>query len=670
VILLQVCLALFAAGALLAALFGRLPTLASVLGSSFAALGSVVGLLFAVSRLLSGQRLEAISLPWALPNAVFTVGIDPLSSFFLVPLFLLGAITAIYGHFYLGGTGAKPRRGLSFISFNLLLASMALLLIARHSLLFVLAWEVMSLSAYLLVTYEHEQHEVRSAGWIYLVAAHVGVSGLLALFFSLYRISGSFDFATIAAMPTLGFWTATGLFLLAILGFGVKAGIYPLHVWLPQAHAAAPSHVSALMSGVLIKMGIYGILRIVVLLGGPRPYWGAALLCLGVFSALLGIVMAVHQRDLKRVLAYSSVENIGIVLLGLGLGFWGSTTGHPLVAAFGIIGALLHVWFHCVMKGLMFLLSGAVLHACHTKDLEQLGGLGKRMPVTFGLFVLGGVAISGLPPLNAFVSEWMLYSGLMKGALMGRGAGAVACVFAVALLSLIGALAALCFTRLIGSSMLGEPRSPSAEKAHETGVGMLVPMLLLGVLLVAQALAPLRFFRLLAPAVAQLLEHGPNDAWPLGLFSGLHHLGQVNLTLMALLVVAVVIGGLVWGKRRVGAVVGTWDCGYVAPTARMQYTARGFSELLTETVVPRLLRPRIEKRLPRGIFSGQAELVSNTSDPMTRDIYEPFFTRWADRFARLRWMQQGHLHIYLLYILTALLVALAYAAVQSNFAAP
>lgn len=663
-ILLAFCLALFAVGALLAALFARLPTAASLLGSSFAAAGSVVGLVFAGSSLVSGSRLETASVPWALPNANLSCGIDPLSSFFLVPLFLLGAITAVYGHFYLGGTGAKSRRGVSYVAFNLLLASMALLLVARHFLLFIVAWEVMSLSAYLLVTYEHEQLEVRRAGWIYLVAAHVGVSGLLALFVSLYRISGSFDFAIIAAMPALGFWPATGLFLLAILGFGVKAGVFPLHVWLPQAHAAAPSHVSALMSGVLIKMGIYGILRLVLLLGGPRPYWGAALLCLGVVSASLGIVMAVHQRDLKRVLAYSSVENIGIILLGLGLGFWGMTTGHPIVAAFGLASALLHVWFHSVMKGLMFLLSGAVLHACHTKDLEQLGGLGKRMPLTFGLFVLGAIAIAGLPPMNAFVSEWLLYSGLMQGALTGVGAGAVACVFAVALLSLIGALAALCFTRLIGSCMLGEPRSPSADQARETGFGMLAPMLLLGLMLVAQALFPARLVGWFQPVIAQLT--GTHQLSTASLVGGVLRLGTVNLALLALLVAAVVVSWFWWGKRRMGTAVGTWDCGYVAPTARMQYTARGFSELLTETVVPRALRPRIHQTLPRGIFPGHAELVSDAGDPLTRDLYEPFFTRWADRFARLRWMQQGHLHIYLLYILATLIVALAYAVLRSN----
>jgi formate hydrogenlyase subunit 3/multisubunit Na+/H+ antiporter MnhD subunit len=617
--------------------------------------------------LLSGLRIEAIRLPWALPNASFSIGIDPLSSFFLVPLFLLGAITALYGHHYLNGTVNLRRRGLSWISFNLLIASMALLLIARHAMLFLVAWEVMSLAAYLLVTYDHELLEVRKAGMIYLVAAHLGVSCMLALFLLLGRHAGSFEFAAIVAMPRLSNGFAFGLFALTLLGFGVKAGLIPMHVWLPQAHAAAPSHVSALMSGVLIKMGIYGILRIVGLMGGPRPYWGAGLLCFGVISAAFGISMAVYQRDFKRVLAYSSVENMGIIALGFGLGFWGMTSGHPSVAALGMAGALLHVYNHSVMKGLMFLLSGNVLHACHTKDLERLGGLGKRMPVSFALLTLGAVAISGLPPLNAFVSEWLLYSGLMQGALMGHGAGGVACVLAVALLSLIGAVAALTFVRLIAVAMLGEPRTDAAAKAHEASWGMLLPILPLGFLIIAQALLANRIVGWLWPVLSQLTGNrvvfSSHDL-------GINSLVGLNLTLLLVLVVAIGLGALIWGKSRIGAVGPTWDCGYAAPTARIQYTARGVSELFTESLLPKRFGPKLVHELPAGVLPTAAAFGSDGHDPITRDVYEPFFTRWAERFSRLRWMQQGHLHIYLLYILTTLVIALTFSVLYSGTLAP
>lgn len=660
---LLIALSVLVAGAVLSALLSRWPAFASLVGSSLAALGSLLGLVTAARALWLGVHVEPLRFAWALPNASFSIGLDPLSSFFLVPLFLLGAITALYGHGYLSAGGSQRRRGLSWISFNLLVASMAVLLIARHAMLFLVAWEVMSLSAYLLVTYEHEQLEVRKAGMIYLVAAHVGVTCLIALFLLLGRLAGGFEFETMARMPTLGASVASGLFVLSLLGFGVKAGLTPLHVWLPQAHAAAPSHVSALMSGVLIKMGIYGILRVVCLMGGPRPYWGAGLLCLGVLSAAFGISIAVYQRDFKRVLAYSSVENMGIIALGLGLGFWGQTRGYPLVAAFGIAGALLHVYHHSVMKGMLFMLSGNVLHACHTKDLERLGGLGKRMPISFGLLTIGAIAISGLPPLNAFVSEWLLYSGLMHGALIGRGAGGVACVFAVALLSLIGAMAVLTFVRLIAVSMLGEPRSTAAQKAHEASPGMWLPLLPLGCLVLVQGLFADKILLWLRPAAHQLLA--PVAAQNLAQL-GISPLVRFNMTLLVVLLVALALGLAVWGKSRIGFVGPTWDCGYAAPTPRIQYTARGISELFTETLLLRRFAPKQQKQLPVGVLPTPASFSADGHDPLTRDVYEPFFTRWADRFARLRWMQQGQLHIYQLYILTTLLLALAFSVFYSG----
>jgi NADH:ubiquinone oxidoreductase subunit 5 (subunit L)/multisubunit Na+/H+ antiporter MnhA subunit len=312
------------------------------------------------------------------------------------------------------------------------------------------------------------------------------------------------------------------------------------------------------------------------------------------------------------------------------------------------------------MKGLMFLLSGAVLHACHTKDLERLGGLGKRMPATFALMVVGGVAIAGLPPLNAFVSEWLLYNGLMHGALRGQGAGAVACVLAVAFLSMVGALAALCFVRLIGVSMLGEPRSAAAEKAHEASLGMLLPTLPLGVLIVVQAVFAQHIFRFVRPVLDQLTG---NSVGSVVANLGLESLSRLNLILFALLCFAVFVSSRIWGKSRISTVGPTWDCGYAAPTAKIQYTARGISELFTTTLLPKRLSPKLTQVLPEGVFSQSAVLDSDTHDPLTRDVYEPFFAKWADRFARLRWMQQGQLHIYLLYILTTLLIALAFSVI-------
>jgi formate hydrogenlyase subunit 3/multisubunit Na+/H+ antiporter MnhD subunit len=667
VTLLLIALLILLVGAILSAVLSPSPNLASLIGSTLAAVGSLLGFVTSLINLSSGLRVEAIHVPWALPNAAISFGIDPLSTFFLLPLFLLGAITAFYGHHYLHTNQRRLRRGLSWVFFNLLLFSMACLLIARHAVLFLVAWEVMSLTAYLLFTYEHEDQEVRSAGMIYLVAAHIGVACLLGLFLLLGKHAHGFEFNEIAGMPRITDSIALGLFALGVFGFGVKAGLFPMHVWLPQAHAAAPSHISALMSGVLIKMGIYGLLRIVELLGGPRPYWGPILLGLGVTSAVYAISMAVYQRDYKRVLAYSSIENMGIIALGIGLGFWGQARGYPLVATLGMSGALLHVLHHSVTKGLLFLVAGNVLHACHTKDLERLGGLGKRMSLTFAMLTLGAVAIAGLPPLNAFVSEWLLYRGLMEGALVGRGAGAVACVFAVALLSLIGAFTVLTFVRLVSVSMLGEPRSKEAAKAHDASWVMCLPLVPLALIILVQAVWADRVLAWLKPVLVQLLGTSvPTN------FQGfeLNSLVYVNLVLIVVLMGLGIFVVRMFRKSTVGAVGPTWDCGFVAPTARIQYTARGISELFTETLLPKPLGPKVCISFPSGPLPRKSELLTNNHDPLTRAVYEPFFSRWANRFARLRWVQQGHLHIYLLYILMTLVIALTFSILYRGTLAP
>jgi len=315
------------------------------------------------------------------------------------------------------------------------------------------------------------------------------------------------------------------------------------------------------------------------------------------------------------------------------------------------------------MKGMLFMLSGNVLHACHSKDLERLGGLGKRMPISFGLLTVGAMAISGLPPLNAFVSEWLLYSGLMHGALIGRGAGGVACVFAVALLSLIGAVAVLTFVRLLAISMLGEPRTAAAEKAHEASMQLWLPLIPLGLLIFIQSLFADKVLHWIRPAAIQLLA--PASAQNLTQL-GISPLVRFNLTLLVLLVIALLLGFALWGKSRIGSVGPTWDCGYAAPTPRIQYTARGISELFTETLLLRRFTPKQKKQLPVGLMPKPATFAADGHDPLTRDVYEPFFTRWADRFARLRWMQQGQLHIYQLYILTTLLLALAFSVLYSG----
>lgn len=638
----------------------------SVVGMATAATGCAVGFFYALRALLRGS-VESATLPWAIPNGALSFGIDPLSAFFLVPLFAIGGLAAIYGHQYLSEYATQRSLAPVWAAYNTLVASMVLVVIARHAVLFLVGWEIMSVTAYLLVTFEHEDAAVRRAGWVLLVATHVGVALLIGMFLLLGRHAGSFEFAAMLAAgppePRLG----AALFLLAVFGFGVKAGFVPVHGWLPEAHAAAPSHVSAVMSGVLIKTGLYGLLRVLVLLGGAQPWWGPLLMGIGVGGAVLGISLALYQRDIKRVLAYSSIENVGLITLGVGVGLWGATLGQPVVATLGLASGLFHIWNHSVMKGLMFLGAGSVVRGSGAKDLERLGGLLRRMPRTATALVVGAIAIAGLPPLNGFVSEWLLYSGLLEGALATEGPGAVAMLVTIAAVSMVGAMAALCFARLVSIALLGVPRSPRAEQARESPPWMLVPLAVLCLSAIGLALAPGVVFQPVNGVVAELL--GPSASRVPTSALGLTELGWLNAGIAAVVAAGFLLLGRL-GSRRSVALEPTWGCGYLAPTARMQYTARAVSELFTSSLLPSPLGPKLSVSAPSGLFPIPGNLASTTVDPLTRGVYEPFFRRWADRFARLRSLQQGYLHLYLVYILVTLLLALAWSTASSFGVAP
>jgi formate hydrogenlyase subunit 3/multisubunit Na+/H+ antiporter MnhD subunit len=540
---------------------------------------------------------------------------------------------------------------------NLLLAAMALVLVARHALLFLVAWEVMTLLAYLLVTLDHDAADVRRAGWAYLIASHVALVALLALFLTLgARAGDALDFQSVAAVWQAPGASAAGILLLALLGFGIKAGVVGLHVWLPEAHAAAPSHVSALMSGVLIKLGVYGMLR-VALLVPPAAWFGATLAVLGAAGALLGIALALYQRDLKRVLAYSSVENVGVILIGLGLGLWARARGNPALAALAFGGGLLHVWNHTAMKGLMFLGAGSVLHGAGTKDLERLGGLLGRMPWTGRTMILGAVAIAALPPLNGFTSEWLLYRALADVGVHGASTPGLTAIGGAAVLALVGGLAALCFVRLVGVTLLGTARSAAAAHAHESPPAMTVPLVVLAAACLAAAPAAALLLSAQAPLLAQL---GAPDLRAAA--DALAPVVVVSTALLAAIALGIV---LVAGRaRRAAAVADTWGCGYAAPTARMQYTGAAFAELVSTRVLPRWVRARQRTRAPEGLFPGPATLASDTTDPLTRAVYEPLLVRLGASFARLRFLQQGNVHIYILYIVATAILALGWVAAR------
>jgi len=645
----------------------RSPRAATALGAGGAAAACVLGLMPALRILLSGTR-ESIRLPWDASHGAFSAEIDSLSAFFLVPILGLSALAAVYGSEYLFAYRDRKSLGAPWFFFNVFVAGMELVAIARTALLFLAAWEAMSVAAYCLVTFEHEKEETRRAGWIYLIATHLGVAFLILAFVLLIRLAGTTEFEGFRNLPAAGAGWSGVLFVLALVGFGAKAGFVPFHVWLPEAHPAAPSHVSALMSGVMIKMGLYGLLRVLTFLGQPAVWWGPTLAGLGLVTALVGISLALYQRDVKRVLAYSSIENMGLIGLALGVGLWGWANEMPAVAVLGMTAALLHIWNHTLMKGLMFLAAGSILHATDTRDMEKLGGLMKRMPWTAGLMTAGAVAIAALPPLNGFVSKWLLYLSLMKSGLAANGVGGLPSLLSVGLLALVGGLAAITFVRLTGIVLLGSPRSDAAQHAHESSRWMLVPMQILLLMCFLVAVAPKQVTSCLLGVVDEVLGHpaGQSAGQLIAADAPLSIVGTMNLCLMlAGGVVALLLVKLAPSTSRVEGP--TWGCGYARPTRRMQYSGRSFAEMCAEHLLLRFLRPQTHRRVPRGLFPSESHFSSECPDPVSARVYEPLFRRWAERCSQLRILQQGRTHVYLIYIVIVVVLALTWVSLRTSW---
>lgn len=628
---------------------------ASGLGVAVSVAGALLAVWPAVGVLWTGRSV-ALRLPWQVPFGSFHIAVDPLAALFIVMISLVSALAAIYGMGYLEACANRKHLGVTWCFFNLLQASMLLIVLSRNGLLFVMAWEGMSLTSFFLVMFEHEKQAVRDAGWTYLTAAHLGAACLLALFVLLGGSNGSLDFDRLAA-PS-GPLMAGILFVLAVLGFGAKAGFVPLHVWLPEAHPAAPSHVSAVMSGVMIKTGIYGLVRITLLLGPPPLWWGWALLIIGATSGILGVLYALAQHDLKRLLAYSSVENIGIVCMALGLWLLGVAARKPELAALGLMGGLLHLCNHAIFKSLLFLGAGAVKHGAHTLAIDRLGGLQKKMPHTALAFLIGAAAICGFPPLNGFVGELFIYMGAFGAVTHAAGNGtlAVAGMIALLALSVIGALAAACFTKVYGIVFSGAPRSANALGAAEPPRSMRHPMTVLaGLCLLLGIGAPIGA-ALVSPVAAQLLGESAAVAaivsvrpWLVALSLG----GGFIAALTALL--AVLRRRLHHGRSIARGP--TWDCGYVAPTARMQYTASSFAWPIID-MMRWMIRPRVEACVDHGYFPRQAYLATHSADFFRQRLFVPLFRAVATVSNSLHWLQQGRNQLYVLYIAVTVLVLL------------
>jgi hydrogenase-4 component B len=630
------------------------PMLSSCIGAGGTVLGCAVGVIPALDVLMSGAT-RSLRAAWSMPYGSFFIQLDPLSAFFLLPVFLLSALAAVYGGQYLMKYKDTKKLGFAWFYYAILVASMALVCVARNALLFLIAWEIMALASFFLVAFENEKAGVRRASWIYMVATHLGAACLLPMFLILGASSGSLDFDRFAhSLPQP---LASICFILALVGFGTKAGIIPFHVWLPEAHPAAPSHVSALMSGIMIKTGIYGIVRMLTFLGLPPLWWGWLVLAIGIISGVLGVLFALAQHDLKGLLAYHSVENIGIIMMGLGVGLIGWSAGMPSVAILGMAGGLFHVANHALFKGLLFLGAGSVFQAAHTREIDHLGGLIKKMPYTGACFLVGAVAISGLPPLNGFLSEFLIFLGSLRGAISMGADVAVPLIGAVAGLALIGGLAAACFTKAFGIVFLGEPRSRDAADAHEAGPLMVGPMLLLAAGCISVGCLGFCIVPAMAGVVSSILGfHAGHELKAAGGYLGSVTAGSIALLL--LVAVLALLRRFLLSGREVGSSV-TWDCGYGAPSPRMQYSASSFAQPVTD-IFKMFLRTEKHLHLSEQYFPGAASFKTHTRDIGYAHVYRPFFVGVKRLFARFSVLQHGSMHLYVLYIVITLLVLLVW----------
>lgn len=597
--------------------------LRAALGVASQGLATLMVLSVALPVVLGGAPIDG-ELAWAHPVGTLKMRLDALGAFFLVwslPMTLLGSVYAVgylRRHF-----GTERHVGVHYALLNLTSLSFVLVYTGDHALVFLLGWEIAALAAWLLVIWDYPNQKVRFAGFNYLVSTHVGLIFLVAAFMILYTHSASWE------LGSFGRWLQASpgaernlVFLLLLTSFGLKSAFFPFHSWLPRAHAAAPAHVSALMSGVIHKAGLYALVRFILLIGRPDEWMGWFLIGFSLLSAVIGALYTVGQRDLKRLLGYSSTENVGIAGIGLGVGCLGLAWGNPALVTLGFAGGLLHVLNHAFFKCQLFYAAGSVYQATHTVDMERLGGLARLMPWTAFSFVLGGVAISALPPLNGFTSEFVIYSGLFNGQRIAPWAQ-VALAAAAAGLAFVGAVSALSITRAFGVVFLGAPRDTTIERPQEVSLWMLAPTLLHAAGVVLLGVAPVLGLALVEGSVqlaqAALPEASVPAAQALQALSGtLTHIGALSAAL------ALAVALLWWLRARsTGSAASshvTWGCGYTAPNARMQYTGSSFSWDFSQPFrgVMVLLR---RQHAPVGYFPKDGYLITDCVDAVERRLF-------------------------------------------------
>lgn len=630
--------------------------------SIFSFLSALTMMLPAVAVLIKGIPLiKTVELSPITGNVDFII--DPLSAFFLIVISIMSFLGVLYANGYM-----KPylNKGMNVSShcffLMMLIASMTMVVTVQNALFFLIVWEIMSLSSFFLVIFEGEKKEVLKAGIKYLVYMHLSVIFIMAAFILLNIKTSSLNFGAYAYYLHNDASMANLIFLLAFVGFGIKAGFVPFHNWLPDAHPAAPSHVSGIMSGVMIKTGIYGILRFLLFVGTPSKMISYTVLTIAVISALYGVLYAVTQQDLKRLLAYSSIENIAIIGIGIGVGMLGLTYGNPYVAVLGFAGGILHILNHSIFKELMFFAAGSVYLKTHTRNMELLGGLMKKMPYTGLLFIVGSIAICGLPPFNGFIGEFLIYAGMIMGIPASEISLFLVLILSIAALGMVGTMAMLCFTKAAGITFLGNTRTECVEHVNEDVPRvMLIPMVILAFLAFFIGMFPQYFISIVMWPVSMLVNVDKYAANPaldevfkntFGLI--LSDFSWFFLIFFAVVAVMFIVKLIVNRKARIS---NTWGCGYNRLNNHVQYTGSSYANLFISTLKPLFKRVSHIKK-PKELFPKEAYYELEIEDIEEAYIVKPL-VMWDEKFlTKFERIQNGNIQQYILFGLIFLILAI------------
>lgn len=648
-------------GGVCAAVLRKQKKLALVFGA-----GSLISAAFAAGftaiEIMAGKSPTA-SFCLNLPVGPATIMLDNVSAFFVFPVVFVGVLCALYSASV--SWHEKNSEGNDWFFMNLLFSSMLLLLCSANAFLFLIAWEIMSVAAYFLIVHRDEIVSARSAGWKFFIGSHIGTAGLMMMFAVLGSGSGSLEFAAFNSAAFIDA-SASVIFCLAIFGFGVKVGLLPLHVWMPDSYACADAHVSAFLSAAMSKMGFYGLIRIMMLAPVISDTWGWLMLAGGLLTGIFALITAMAQSDLKKVIAYSSMENAGIILMALGTAVLGSVWKNDLILFLGIAGALLHILNHSICKSLLFLASGAVYHGVGTRKVEVMGGLAHKMPVTAAAFGVGSAAIAGLPPFNAFLSEFLLFLAGLTAATTGRPEAMVLAVVLMGGLAMIGGLATACFARTFGLVFLGAPRVEKKHEAEEVNLAVKTVLVVPAVLMAGLPVLFPAIIKKLAETV-NLIAQTSNSS-----FNYLAVLAEIEKPVESLSIILPLLLGLVilgWLIRKRFFSEGdvsdrpTWDCGFAAPDARMQYTSSSFSQPLVESFSA-IVRPFRHGEKVSGLFPQHASYRTESPDSLFRYLITPIFSLFDRIMIPVRALQHGRLHLYICYLAITLLILLIWKGVS------